>query len=56
MVDIVLPSQKQMPTIGLGTWYMGENHAERQQEINALRFGIEYGAKLIDTAEMYGEG
>ncbi len=56
MVDIVLPSQKQMPAIGLGTWYMGENHAERQQEINALRFGIEYGAKLIDTAEMYGEG
>ena len=56
MADIQLPSQKQIPRLGLGTWYMGENKSQRQQEVAALRFGIEYGAKLIDTAEMYGEG
>jgi len=56
MAEIQLPSQKLIPTIGLGTWYMGENKAQRKQEVHALRFGIEYGAKLIDTAEMYGEG
>jgi len=56
MEEIQLPSQNRIPTIGLGTWYMGENKAQRKQEVHALRFGIEYGAKLIDTAEMYGEG
>ncbi|WP_342608410.1 aldo/keto reductase [Vibrio tritonius] len=56
MADIQLPSQKLIPSLGLGTWYMGENKSQRQQEVAALRFGIEYGAKLIDTAEMYGEG
>ena len=56
MADIQLPSQKRIPRLGLGTWYMGENKSQRQQEVAALRFGIEYGAKLIDTAEMYGEG
>lgn len=35
---------------------MGESQASRDQEINALRYGIEAGMTLIDTAEMYGEG
>ncbi len=56
MKDFVLPSGNPMPRLGLGTWYMGENPRTRQQEVDALRFGIEYGAKLIDCAEMYGEG
>lgn len=56
MTETQLPSQYQIPKIGLGTWFMGENKHYRQQEVNAIRFGIEYGAKLIDTAEMYGEG
>jgi len=56
MAEIQLPSQHKIPKIGLGTWFMGENKTHRKQEVNALRFGIEYGAKLIDTAEMYGEG
>lgn len=56
MAAIQLPSQKRIPAIGLGTWFMGEDKFLRKQEIHALRFGIEYGAKLIDTAEMYGEG
>jgi len=40
----------------MGTWRMGENAQRRQQEIAALRRGMELGVTLIDTAEMYGEG
>ncbi|MBW4085553.1 aldo/keto reductase [Paenibacillus sp. S150] len=42
--------------IGQGTWNMGESKAARDEEIAALRLGVELGMNLIDTAEMYGEG
>lgn len=45
-----------MPKLGMGTWHMGEDRAERAAEVAALRLGLELGMKLIDTAEMYGEG
>lgn len=45
-----------LPAIGQGTWYMGENATRRQQEVAALRAGIERGLTMIDTAEMYAEG
>ena len=35
---------------------MGEDRATRAQEIEILRLGLDLGATLIDTAEMYGEG
>jgi diketogulonate reductase-like aldo/keto reductase len=35
---------------------MGENPATHAEEIATLRLGLELGANLIDTAEMYGEG
>ena len=35
---------------------MGESRAARDAEIAALRFGLDLGITLIDTAEMYGEG
>jgi diketogulonate reductase-like aldo/keto reductase len=47
---------KSTPVIGQGTWHMGEDSAQRQQEVAALRLGIELGMFLIDTAEMYGDG
>ena len=46
----------EVPVVGQGTWHMGENPAERDREVAALRLGIELGMTLIDTAEMYGEG
>jgi diketogulonate reductase-like aldo/keto reductase len=46
-----LPSGEEVPVLGQGTWGFGEHPANRQHEIDALRFGIE-----IDTAEMYGSG
>ena len=45
-----------VPVVGQGTWHMGENPAERSNEVAALQLGIELGMTLIDTAEMYGEG
>jgi diketogulonate reductase-like aldo/keto reductase len=35
---------------------MGESAYQRQNEIAALRHGLDLGMTLIDTAEMYGEG
>jgi len=45
-----------MPVLGLGTWRMGERRDRREQEIAALKSGIDLGVTLIDTAEMYGDG
>ncbi len=45
-----------VPAIGLGTWYLGENPATWNKELEALRTGIDTGMTLIDTAEMYGSG
>ncbi|MFK3770145.1 aldo/keto reductase [Pseudomonas putida] len=45
-----------VPTIGQGTWYMGEDPARRADEVAALQQGIDLGMNLIDTAEMYAEG
>ncbi|MDH3693586.1 MAG: aldo/keto reductase [Gammaproteobacteria bacterium] len=53
---ITLPSGETVSNIGLGTWRMGENPRSREQEVKALRAGLELGINLIDTAEMYGEG
>lgn len=45
-----------VPVLGQGTWQLGDRPARRQQEISALRLGIELGLTLIDTAELYGDG
>jgi diketogulonate reductase-like aldo/keto reductase len=45
-----------MPRLGLGTWHMGDARARRAAEVAALRLGLELGMRLVDTAEMYGDG
>ncbi len=54
--SIPLPSGQAIPILGMGTWRMGESDRTRQTEIDALKYGLELGMTLIDTAEMYGEG
>ena len=56
MPQITLPSGQAVPALGQGTWYMGEDSAQRRFEIEALRCGIDLGMTLIDTAEMYADG
>ena len=56
MRSVTLHSGAEMPVLGLGTWRMGEKPRLRAQELAALRHGLDLGYRLIDTAEMYGEG
>ena len=56
MKTVALPSGERVPAFGMGTWYMGEHRAARAEEIATLRLGLDLGATLIDTAEMYGDG
>lgn len=51
-----LPSGVTVPVLGQGTWGMGEMAANQKNEINALRAGLDIGLRVIDTAEMYGDG
>lgn len=53
---VVTPSGERWPAIGLGTWRMGESASARAREVAAVREALEIGYRLIDTAEMYGEG
>jgi len=56
MTKLRLPDGTEIPTLGQGTWHMGERGARRREEAAALRLGLDLGMTLIDTAEMYGEG
>ena len=45
-----------MPALGLGTWEMGVDAAAKADEVAALKYGLDLGMGLIDTAEMYAQG
>src|SRR5687768_8647084 len=53
---IKLPSGYNVPILGQGTWYMGDDARKRSAEADALKLGIDLGMSLIDTAEMYAGG
>jgi diketogulonate reductase-like aldo/keto reductase len=54
--SVTLPAGIAVPSLGQGTWNMGENPAHAREEIASLKTGIDLGMTLIDTAEMYAEG
>jgi diketogulonate reductase-like aldo/keto reductase len=47
------PTQRQVPVVGQGTWYLDEADPTAAQA--ALRRGLDLGMTHIDTAEMYGD-
>jgi diketogulonate reductase-like aldo/keto reductase len=51
-----LPSGETVPVLGQGTWKMGEDRRRRDDEVAALKLGLDLGITLIDTAEMYASG
>jgi diketogulonate reductase-like aldo/keto reductase len=53
---VALPDGRRVPALGLGTWRMGEAARSRRQEVEAVRTALALGYRLIDTAEMYGDG
>jgi diketogulonate reductase-like aldo/keto reductase len=51
-----LPAGESVSALGLGTWMMGEHPDRRTDEIAALNLALDLGMKVVDTAEMYGNG
>lgn len=56
LMKTVMIDQRQLPALGIGTWEMGDDPADFDAEIAAIRAGLDAGLKVIDTAEMYGSG
>ena len=56
MHSISLPDSTTVPALGLGTWRMGESPRNIAPEVKAVRSALQMGYRLIDSAEMYGEG
>ncbi|MBS1089135.1 aldo/keto reductase [Gluconobacter wancherniae] len=56
MKTVTLRNGVTVPALGMGTWNIGDSGARRAGEIESLRKGIENGLRVIDTAEMYGNG
>lgn len=54
--EVALPDGTTLPSLGQGTWNMGDDEARRESEIGALRAGLDLGLTVVDTAEMYGNG
>ena len=56
MKRVALPCGETVSALGQGTWMLGDDPGQREEEIAALRRGIDLGLTLIDSAEMYGDG
>ena len=55
-MSIRFPHGVTVPEIGIGTWFVGDEPSRRDEEIDAIRAGLDAGLRVIDTAEMYGDG
>ncbi|MDF2889434.1 MAG: hypothetical protein K0R23_3819 [Lacrimispora sp.] len=53
---VMLPDGTAVPSLGQGTWFLGERKDKRREELDSLKAGISAGMTLLDTAEMYGDG
>ncbi|MEA9587524.1 aldo/keto reductase [Xanthomonas sp. WHRI 10064A] len=54
--EVLLRTGRRVAALGLGSWNLGQGRHPPQQEIEALQTGQQLGMRLIDTAEMYGNG
>ncbi|MBD1383614.1 aldo/keto reductase [Metabacillus arenae] len=55
MNKVKIAGRKVFP-VGLGTYNMGDKADKFEQEVEAIRVGLDHGVQVIDTAEMYGDG
>lgn len=53
---IVLKNNVFVPRVGMGAWCLGDNPSTYDRELEAIQAGLDAGIKVIDTAEMYGNG
>jgi aldehyde reductase len=56
MQTTTLPCGEAVAALGQGTWNVGDDPAKRREEIAALQRGVDLGLRVVDTAEMYGDG
>ena len=56
LAEVTFPSGEERPALGLGTWRLGEDGTRRVAEVRALRLALDIGYRVLDTAEMYGDG
>jgi diketogulonate reductase-like aldo/keto reductase len=56
MNTVDLPDATRLPALGLGTWHLGESASTRAKEVASVRLALELGYRVVDTAEMYGDG
>ena len=56
MRQVIVPDGRSVPTLGQGTWRMGEDRRRAAVETEAILAGLDTGMSLVDTAEMYGDG
>ncbi|WP_457751253.1 aldo/keto reductase [Thermococcus sp.] len=58
--DLKVIGSDRVTAIGLGTWGIGgkesPDYSRDMESVKVLRYGIEVGINLIDTAEFYGSG
>ncbi|QDA31128.1 aldo/keto reductase [Thermococcus indicus] len=58
--DLNVIGSDNVTAIGLGTWGIGgyetPDYSRDKESVEALRYGLELGINLIDTAEFYGAG
>lgn len=55
-LTVETPQGDRWPVLGLGTAGLGEHNGPRAGEVAALREAFDIGYRLVDTAEMYGDG
>lgn len=55
-MELQLNNGIHMPRLGMGAWLLGESKKTETEELEALQAGLDAGVRLIDTAEMYGNG
>ncbi len=55
-MKMVKINNQDVPAVGIGTWNLGDSTTRRPDEIAAVQASINAGARVIDTAEMYGDG
>lgn len=56
MMKTVTINHHELPALGIGTWEMGDNPKALNEEIEAIQAGLNAGLRVIDSAEMYGNG
>jgi len=53
---VKFPDGTVVPAVGQGSWHLAQGRHPEAAEEQALSLGVSLGMRLIDTAELYGDG